>query len=227
MLCRTAIWLAMAGCTLLLGGSRPAAAEETLAPLDIKLPKPYYASTPCNYEGEHFEGHILKAREPLMAPKDAQNLSQGKPVTSSDPDPNYGKLEFVTDGKIGHEQDKYVVELAYRPQWIQIDLGQTAELYAVALWHYYTNDRVYFDVVIKCAGDAEFTQNVQTTYNSDYDNSLKQGVGKDKEYLDTYEGRVIDAKGAKGRYVRLYSNGNTTDECNHYIEVQVYGKPVK
>jgi len=28
----------------------------------------------------------------------------------------------------------------------------------------------------------------------------------------------------KGRYVRLYSNGNTTNKMNHYIEVEVFGK---
>jgi hypothetical protein len=35
---------------------------------------------------------------------------------------------------------------------------------------------------------------------------------------------LVDAKGAKGRYVRLHSQGNTSDEMNHYIEVEVYGK---
>ena len=35
---------------------------------------------------------------------------------------------------------------------------------------------------------------------------------------------VLDAKGKKGRYVRLYSNGNTSDELNHYCEVEVFGK---
>ena len=28
----------------------------------------------------------------------------------------------------------------------------------------------------------------------------------------------------KGRYVRLYSNGNTSNDTNHYIEVEVYGR---
>jgi hypothetical protein len=27
-----------------------------------------------------------------------------------------------------------------------------------------------------------------------------------------------------GRYVRLYSNGNTANTANHYIEVEVWGK---
>jgi hypothetical protein len=35
---------------------------------------------------------------------------------------------------------------------------------------------------------------------------------------------LIDAKGVKGRYVRLYSKGNTTNKLNHYIEVEVFGK---
>jgi hypothetical protein len=29
----------------------------------------------------------------------------------------------------------------------------------------------------------------------------------------------------KGRYVRLYSNGNTTNDLNHYVEVEVHGSP--
>ena len=44
-------------------------------------------------------------------------------------------------------------------------------------------------------------------------------------YIETYQGKLIDAKGVKGRYVRLYSNGNTTNKMNHYIEVEVWGKP--
>ena len=49
--------------------------------------------------------------------------------------------------------------------------------------------------------------------------------GKDKEYIEVAEGKLFDPKGAKGRYVRLYSNGNTTNDLNHYVEVEVYGLP--
>jgi hypothetical protein len=38
---------------------------------------------------------------------------------------------------------------------------------------------------------------------------------------------LIDAKGVKGRYVRLYSAGNTSNKMNHYIEVEVWGKPAQ
>ena len=46
-------------------------------------------------------------------------------------------------------------------------------------------------------------------------------------YVETHKGELIDTKGTKARYVRLYSNGNSTDDLNHYIEVEVYGKPAK
>jgi len=45
--------------------------------------------------------------------------------------------------------------------------------------------------------------------------------------VETAEGKLIDAKGVQGRYVRLYSNGNSNNDLTHYIEVEVYGKPVR
>ena len=57
------------------------------------------------------------------------------------------------------------------------------------------------------------------------DNSAGLGLGKDMHYVDTHFGELFDAKGYRGRYVRLYSNGNTSDDVNHYIEVEIYGRP--
>jgi len=73
-------------------------------------------------------------------------------------------------------------------------------------------------VVVQIADDPAFAAGVTTVY----DNSAS---GTDRPYVETYFGKLIDAKGTKGRYVRLYSNGNTTDKLNHYIEVEVFGKP--
>jgi len=86
---------------------------------------------------------------------------------------------------------------------------------------------VYFDVVVQVSDDPDFLTNVQTIFNNDNQNALGLGVGKDMNYLESNEGKLIDAKGVKGRYVRLYSKGNTSNDQNHYIEVEVYGKPVK
>ena len=41
------------------------------------------------------------------------------------------------------------------------------------------------------------------------------------------EGKLVDAKGSRARYVRLYSKGNNANELNHYVEVEVFGRPAK
>ena len=63
-----------------------------------------------------------------------------------------------------------------------------------------------------------------TLFNNDHDNSAGLGVGKNMHYVETNEGKLIDAKGVKGRYVRFYSNGNNASDLNHYIELEVFGK---
>jgi hypothetical protein len=86
------------------------------------------------------------------------------------------------------------------------------------VWHYHSQARAYLNVVVQISDDPKFEKNVTTVYdNSD--------AGKDRPYIETYFGKLIDAKGAKGRYVRLFSKGNTTNKMNHYIEVEVFGKP--
>jgi hypothetical protein len=79
--------------------------------------------------------------------------------------------------------------------------------------------------VVQVSNDPEFAEGVTTLFNNDYDASSDFGKGDDKPYVETRFGKVIDAKGTQGRYVRLYSAGNTSNSANHYIEVEVYGKP--
>jgi len=68
---------------------------------------------------------------------------------------------------------------------------------------------------------------VRTVFNNDIDESAGLMKGRDRHYTETNEGKLIDAQGASARYVRLYSQGNTSDDLNHYIEVEVYGRPVR
>jgi hypothetical protein len=79
---------------------------------------------------------------------------------------------------------------------------------------------------VRITEDVAFNENVQTVFNNDYNNSSGLGVGQNNQYCETFEGKLIDAKGTKGRYVRLYSNGNYYNDKNHFIEVEVWGKPV-
>jgi hypothetical protein len=153
-------------------------------------------------------------------------LSKGKPVTSSDALPVIGELTFITDGEKSGVDGTYV-ELGPGIQWVQIDLGAAAKTAAVVVWHFHAQERVYHDVIIQVSDDKELKKGVTTVYNNDHDNSAKMGKGSDLAFRETYQGRIIDTKGASGRYVRLFSNGNTSDELNHYTEVEVYGAPAK
>jgi len=68
---------------------------------------------------------------------------------------------------------------------------------------------------------------MKTVFNNENDNTSGLGLGKDFMYFEIYEGKLIETKGVKGRYIRLYSKGNTSDDQNHYTEVEVYGVPAK
>ena len=91
--------------------------------------------------------------------------------------------------------------------------------------HFHSQARAYFDVVVQVSDDKDFSKDVTTIFNADMNNELGLGAGKDLAYVETFDGKLMDAKGVKGRYVRLYSKGNTTNKLNHYIEVEVFGKP--
>lgn len=166
-----------------------------------------------------------------MVPPGCTNLAAKKKVTSSDSNPIIGELSLITDGdKDG--SDGSFVELAPGKQWVQIDLEKPADISAVVIWHYHAEGRVYHSVVVQVSDDPEFSKDVKTVFNNDYANVLGFGAGKNLEYIDDYRGKAVTVKDAKGgpvrgRYVRLHSNGNTSNDQNHYIEVEVYGTLAK
>lgn len=203
------------------------AADAELAPLPVKLPIPAFMGTPTDIPlGDHIEKLSDKPRPPFMAPKGVKNLSAGKKVSSSDKSPITGALELVADGD-KESNDNSFVELHRKTQWVQVDLESKAKIAAIIVWHAHNTFQVYHDVVVQVADDPDFTQNVKTVYNNDYDNSSGLGVGTDKEYFETYEGRLMDAKGVEGRYVRFYSKGSTYSALNRYTEVEVWGIPAQ
>jgi hypothetical protein len=202
-------------------GAQPAPGKEELR---LKLPKPMFIGTPTNLRSPNLEKITGKPRAPFYVPKGTVLLSAKKPVTSSDMQPVIGELDMINDGeKAGG--DGYFVELGPSTQWVQIDLGASHPLQAILTWHYHSQARVYRDVIVQVSDDPAFKTGVTTVFNNDHDNSSKLGIGPDKEYIEVAEGRLFDPKGAKGRFVRFYSKGNTTNDLNHYVEVEVYGLP--
>ncbi|MCZ6672094.1 MAG: discoidin domain-containing protein [Verrucomicrobia bacterium] len=192
--------------------------------LEFDLPKPKFSGTPVPIKGiPHLEKTAQGARPDFKVPSDVELVSEGKEVTSSDDWPIIGELEFLTDGDKDADEG-YYVELGPELQWVQIDLEASKEIFAIVLWHYHSQARAYHDVVVQVSDDPEFGSGVKTIFNSDHDNSAGLGRGKDKAYIESYEGKLIDAKGVSGQYVRLYSQGNSTDTMNHYLEAQVFGR---
>jgi hypothetical protein len=193
-------------------------------PLKTELPKPLFVGTPVPVKLPNLEPPREGKRPDFMVLAGTTNLAAGKKVTSSDKEPVMGTIDLVTDGDKAGDEGSWV-ELAPGKQWVQIDLEKAANIYAIMVWHYHSQARVYLDVVVQVSDNPEFTKDVTTVFNADSQNELGLGAGKDLAYIESYEGKLIDAKGVKGRYVRLYSKGNTTNKLNHYIEVEVFGKP--
>ena len=204
----------------------PLAAQQATEELKLKLPKPMFIGTPTNIKSPNLEAVTGKSRGPFMVPAGTKLLSLKRPVTASDSAPVIGELDMVNDGE-KEGGDGYFIELGPGKQWVQIDLGASYALHAILTWHYHSQARVYRDVVVQVSDNKDFLKGVQTIFNNDHDNSSGLGVGKDKEYIEVAEGRLFDPKGVKGRYVRLYSNGNTTNDLNHYVEIEVFGTPAK
>jgi hypothetical protein len=204
----------------------PALLMQSLEPLPIVLPKPMFEGTPVDIRVRNLERPLDQPRPPLLAPAGTINAAKSMPVASSDMDPIIGGLNQITDGDKEGADGSYV-ELKAGLQQIMIDLRGRHTIYAVLFWHYHQQPRVYFDVVVQVADDPDFLTNVNTIFNNDDDNSSGLGIGKDKHYIETAEGKLVDARGIEGRYVRLFSNGSNASPANHYVEVEVYGRPVK
>jgi hypothetical protein len=201
-----------------------AAVAQDKVPLKTKLPPPLFVGTPVPLNVTNLERPTKAKRPDFLVPAGTANLAKNKKVTASDNNPIVGTLDMINDGDKDGNEGSWV-ELGPGKQWAQIDLAKSANIYAVLLWHFHAQARVYRDVVVQVCDDPTFRSGVTTIFNNDFHNELGLGAGKDLNYIETYEGKLIDAKGVKGRYVRFYSNGNTANKLNDYIEVEVWGKP--
>ena len=208
--------------TMLLAAS--AALAQDKVPLKTQLPKPLFVGTPVPLNVPNLEPPLKGKRPDFLVPAGSVNLALNKKVTASDSSPIVGTLDLVTDGDKAGDEGSWV-EFGPGKQWVQIDLAKSANIYAILVWHFHSQARVYRDVVVQTSDDPSFKSGVSTVFNNDFKGELGLGEGKDLNYVESYQGKLIDTKGVKGRYVRLYSNGNTTNKLNDYIEVEVWGKP--
>ncbi len=201
-----------------------AAVSASAATLKLVVPPAQLSGTPVPIVLDNLDPYKGPQAE-ITVPDGVTNIAKGKTVTSSDDFPMIGELTLITDGNKDGAEGCYV-ELMDGVQWVQIDLGKASDIYAVALWHFHSQERAYKDVVVQVSDDPNFKNGVKTIYNNDHDNSAKLGKGDKKAYIETNYGKLVDVSKTpvKARFVRLYSNGSTTNGSNHYIEVEVFGK---
>jgi len=230
--------LALAALTLLLPRAlraadapkdKPAATANGMVPLEIKLPAPAFKGTPKDLQvGPNVEPVSDKPRPLMMVPQGLKNIARGPQVkvTCSDKNVTADNLAKLTDGD-KEASDESIIFLHKGTQWVQMDFGSPQELFAVVIWHAHNSSKVYHDVIVQVADDPDFIENVRTIFNNDSDNSSGLGVGTDREYFETFEGKLINAKGVKARYIRFYSKGSTESALNEYTELEVYGRPAK
>jgi len=197
-----------------------------LAPLTLKLPEATAKGTPDNLpEGPNVEKYTDKPRPAFMAPKGVKNVALGKTNITCSAEKIYsGTLAQITDGKKEPDDDQ-AVEMKKGTQWVQIDLEKEYSMAAIVMWHDHRWLQVFHGVVVQAADDADFTKNIRTIFNNDYENTSGLGIGSDKEYFETQEGKLIDTKGQKARYLRFYSRGSTMTAYNVYQEIEVYAVP--
>ena len=198
---------------------------EDLVPLNLKLPDPAFKGTPKDMQlSAYVEPLSDKPRPPLMVPAGLKNIAPGKKLTSSDTNATESVLGKLTDGD-KDPSDQSIIFLRKGPQWVQMDLGADHEIFAIVIWHAHNTPKVYHSVIVQVSDDPAFKDKVQTLFNNDQENKAGVGAGTDREYFETNEGRLINAKGVKARYIRMYSKGSTESALNEYTEVEVYGRP--
>jgi hypothetical protein len=159
----------------------------------------------------------------MMVPPGLKNLTPGSKLTSSDQNATPAILTKLTDGDKG-ASDQSIIFLRKGTQWVQMDLGSPSEIFALVIWHAHNTAKVYHNIIVQVADDADFIENVRTVFNNDSQNTSGFGVGTDREYFETYEGKLINAKGVEARYIRFYSKGSTESALNEYTEIEVYGR---
>jgi len=196
-------------------------------PLNIKLPSPAFKGTPKDIQlSAYVEPLSAKPRPPMMVPAGLSNVATKAKITCSDKNATSDALAKLVDGdKEASEQS--IIYLRKGTQWVQMDFGSPQQIFAVCLWHAHNSAKVYHSVIVQVADDQDFLQNVKTIFNNDQENKSGLGVGTDREYFETHEGKLIDTKGVTARYMRFYSKGSTESALNEYTEIEVYGRPAK
>jgi hypothetical protein len=212
--------------TVAPGGA--ASLKPGMTALVLQLPKFAYEGTP---KGKEPEIKLEPENTPQITvgvPAGCVNLALNKKVTASSDPINDRELSIITDGsKENRLAEVLYAEFGAGTQWVQIDLEKSSEIYGIAIWHMHTDPRIAYGMIVQVSDDPEFKKDVTTLYNNDQLNICELGVGKELGYKESRNGRLIDAKGTKARYVRVYGRGTNVDDQTQFTEIEAWGVPAK
>ena len=154
-------------------------------PLKLDLPSHTLKGTPEDLPaGPNIDPPSDDPPKAVLVPAGVKNVALKKPVTSSIK-PYTGDLAQLTDGK-KEPSDDDAAEFKKGSQWIQVDLGESFPVYAIAMWHDHRYVQLFRDVIVQLSDDPDFKTGVTTVFNNDTDNSSGQGVGTDREYFENH-----------------------------------------
>ncbi|MBI2924707.1 MAG: hypothetical protein HYY24_03270 [Verrucomicrobia bacterium] len=227
MKCDLSKRLLTAACAAALFASSARADDaKATEPLKLNLPTHTLKGTPEDLpSGPNIEPPSDKPPTPLQVPKGVINVAAGKSATAS-VKPFTGELSQLTDGK-KEPLDDDAVEMRKGTQWVQLDLGESVAIHAIALWHDHRYIQLIHDVIVQVSDDPDFKSGVTTLFNNDTDNSSGLGVGTDREYFEIHFGKVVAGQGVKARFVRGYSKGGSLTALNCWQEIEVYALPTQ
>ena len=217
-------------CSFVLGAAallaRAQAQDPNKEELKLKLPKPMFIGTPRNIKTPNLEAVTGKPRGPFFVAKGTKLLSLKKPVTSSDMQPVIGELAFVTDGEKSGE-DGYFVELGPGKQWVQIDLG--AENASPPSWSGIITARPASTATSSSRSPTTRTSSRASRPSSTTTTTTRPAwasAGTRSTSRPTKAGSSTP-RAPRAATSGCISNGNTSNDMNHYVEVEVYGMPAK
>lgn len=155
--------------------------------------------------GGEYAGSIYELLiEPLML-----GSSGDKIITDND---------RVVDGSWAKGSGFKKVSLA--THYYQLDLGQVFAASKVVFHYDWARDITVHDVIVQHSMDK---LRWETVYNNDKFAVLGEGRGVDTEYKETEFGKSVDLGNTpSARYWRFWSKGNTKDENNGLMEVQIF-----
>lgn len=139
--------------------------------------------------------------------------------------------------------------------WMQLDLEDDYDIEFVKLYRHWLDERAYNDTVVMISSDESFSaDNTLVLWNANRDaerewpdgnnqsTTHKLPAGSQDNYIETADGLSLAVSSPiskmlnnnayagntfKGRYVRVYMNGNYSGNVqraqNHVVELQVYG----